>query len=116
MNEKILVVDDEKEIADLVKLYLENEGFQVAVCYDGKEALELMEGKGYHAAGGKRAGAVPENPGEPYLSGDHADGQGGGAGQGHGADPGGGRLHDKTFPAAGAGGKSEGTAAQIQEI
>ena len=30
MNEKILVVDDEKEIADLVKLYLENEGFQVA--------------------------------------------------------------------------------------
>lgn len=46
MNEKILVVDDEKEIADLVKLYLENEGFQVAVCYDGKEALELMEGKG----------------------------------------------------------------------
>lgn len=44
MNEKILVVDDEKEIADLVKLYLENEGFQVAVCYDGKEALRLIEG------------------------------------------------------------------------
>lgn len=44
MNEKILVVDDEREIADLVKLYLENEGFQVLVCYDGKEALRLIEG------------------------------------------------------------------------
>lgn len=43
MNEKILVVDDEKEIADLVKLYLENEGFEVMVCYDGKEALRLIE-------------------------------------------------------------------------
>lgn len=44
MDEKILVVDDEKEIADLVKLYLENEGFQVTACYDGKEALRLVEG------------------------------------------------------------------------
>ena len=44
MNEKILVVDDEVEIADLVKLYLENEGFQVTVCYDGREALQVIEG------------------------------------------------------------------------
>ncbi len=29
MAEKILVVDDEKEIADLVALYLENENYQV---------------------------------------------------------------------------------------
>ena len=29
MNEVILVADDEKEIADLVALYLENEGYQV---------------------------------------------------------------------------------------
>lgn len=43
MNEKILVVDDEKEIADLVKLYLENEGFSVFVCYDGSSALRLIE-------------------------------------------------------------------------
>ena len=28
MDEKILVAEDEKEIADLVALYLENEGFQ----------------------------------------------------------------------------------------
>lgn len=45
MNEKILVVDDEKEIADLVKLFLENEGFRVTACYDGGEALRIIEGE-----------------------------------------------------------------------
>ncbi len=29
MNEQILIVDDEKEITDLVALYLQNEGYQV---------------------------------------------------------------------------------------
>lgn len=43
MEEKILVVDDEKEIADLVALYLEGEGFQVQKCYTGSEALDIIE-------------------------------------------------------------------------
>ncbi len=43
MAECILIVDDEREIADLVALYLENEGFQVFRCYDGREALECIE-------------------------------------------------------------------------
>ena len=34
MDEKILVADDEIEIADLVELYLKNEGFQVQKCYE----------------------------------------------------------------------------------
>jgi two-component system response regulator VanR len=29
MKERILVVDDEKEIADLLEVYLTNDGFQV---------------------------------------------------------------------------------------
>lgn len=29
MNERILVVDDEAAIADLVEVYLKNEGFEV---------------------------------------------------------------------------------------
>ena len=33
MSEKILIVDDEQEIADLVALYLENENFQVFKFY-----------------------------------------------------------------------------------
>ncbi len=37
---KILVVDDEKCIVDIVKAYLERDGYQVIVAYDGKSALE----------------------------------------------------------------------------
>lgn len=39
----ILVVDDEKEIADLIKLYLELEQFTVHACYSATDALELIE-------------------------------------------------------------------------
>ena len=38
LKEKILVVDDEVEIADLTALYLRNEEFQVTVCYTGEDA------------------------------------------------------------------------------
>ena len=41
-KETILVVDDEKEIADLVALYLQNEGFRVSKAYDATGALELV--------------------------------------------------------------------------
>ncbi len=41
--EKILVVDDEKEIADLVAFYLESENFQVTACYSSRDALEQIE-------------------------------------------------------------------------
>ncbi|MGV8905968.1 MAG: response regulator [Acetobacterium sp.] len=40
MNEKILVVDDESAIVDLIKLELEFEGYQVETAYDGMEAVE----------------------------------------------------------------------------
>lgn len=42
MKEKILIVEDEKEIADLVALYLENEGFLVRKFYEGQAALEYI--------------------------------------------------------------------------
>ncbi len=45
MNEVILVADDEKEIADLVALYLENEGYQVIKSYDGAQAMEIAESR-----------------------------------------------------------------------
>jgi DNA-binding response OmpR family regulator len=37
----ILVVDDERNIVDLLRLYLEKEGFAVAAAFDGEEALTL---------------------------------------------------------------------------
>ena len=40
MNEKILIVDDEREIADLVEFYLKNEGYDVHKFYNGSEAMK----------------------------------------------------------------------------
>ncbi len=40
---KILVVDDESEIADLVSLYLQNENFTVYKFYSAIEALRCIE-------------------------------------------------------------------------
>lgn len=42
MADKILIVDDEQEIADLVALYLENEGFDVFKCYTAADALRVI--------------------------------------------------------------------------
>lgn len=38
----VLVVEDEKAIADLVALHLEQQGFESVVCMDGLRALELV--------------------------------------------------------------------------
>jgi len=40
MRGKILVVDDEKPIAEILRYNLEQEGYQVSVAYDGAEALQ----------------------------------------------------------------------------
>jgi len=41
LQEKILVVDDEQPIADILKFNLEKEGYQVVCAYDGIRAVEL---------------------------------------------------------------------------
>lgn len=43
MEKRILVVDDEKNIRDLLKFNLENEGYNVIEAKDGKEALEKVK-------------------------------------------------------------------------
>ena len=43
MAEKIVIVDDEKEIADVVELYLKNEGYEVCKFYNGKDTLDFLE-------------------------------------------------------------------------
>lgn len=42
MGQTVLVVDDEVEIADLVELYLKNEGFAVRKFYNGRDALNCV--------------------------------------------------------------------------
>lgn len=43
MADKILIVDDEVEIADLVELYLKNENFEVYKFYTAQDALACIE-------------------------------------------------------------------------
>ncbi len=43
MSYHILVLDDEKEIADLLELYLKNEDYHVHKFYDSKSALKCIE-------------------------------------------------------------------------
>lgn len=42
MSSKILIVDDEREIADLVELYLQNENYTIFKFYSAKEALACI--------------------------------------------------------------------------
>ena len=42
MSEQILIVDDEKEIADLIEVYLKNDGYTVHKFYNGLDALECI--------------------------------------------------------------------------
>lgn len=50
MNENILVVDDEKEIADLIEVYLKNDGYTVYKFYNGMDALKCIEETGLDLA------------------------------------------------------------------
>ncbi|WP_425453932.1 response regulator transcription factor [Paenibacillus flagellatus] len=43
MGGTILLVDDEKEITQLLDIYLKNEGFTLLTAHDGLEALELLK-------------------------------------------------------------------------
>lgn len=42
MPERILVVDDETEVADLLELYLKHEGYEILKFYQGKEVLDCV--------------------------------------------------------------------------
>ncbi len=44
-NEKILIVEDEKKIADIVKSYLKRDGFNVNIAETGEQALKLIKNK-----------------------------------------------------------------------
>lgn len=41
-GERILVVDDEAEIGDLLNLYLTKEGYEVTTALDGRQAMDIV--------------------------------------------------------------------------
>ena len=45
MGYTILIADDEPEIRNLLRLYLENENYQIIEAKDGREALSLLREK-----------------------------------------------------------------------
>ena len=93
MKEHILIVDDEKEIADLLELYLGNDGFLIHKFYNGADALECIRTMELDLAildvmlpdidGFRICQKIRE---EHYLSGHYADSKGGRCGQDYGAD------------------------------
>lgn len=42
LKQRILVVDDDKEVVRLVRAYLEREGYDVLVAYDGETAVHIL--------------------------------------------------------------------------
>ena len=42
-NKKILIVDDDKNICELLRLYLEKDGFSTTVAYDGEQAIHSAQ-------------------------------------------------------------------------
>jgi len=43
MSDRVLIVDDEREIADLIEVYLRNENYTIFKYYSAKDALECVE-------------------------------------------------------------------------
>lgn len=66
-NGKIMVVDDDSNICELLRLYLEKEEFDVCIAGNGAQALELFDGKagsdasGHHDAPTGRLAGMPGN-------------------------------------------------------
>ena len=40
---KILIADDDRDIVDVLKLYLQNSNFDTVICNNGQEAIETIE-------------------------------------------------------------------------
>lgn len=47
MSKNILIVDDDKDIRELIAIYLKSEGFYIDKACNGEEALKLIENKNY---------------------------------------------------------------------
>lgn len=45
MNKNVLIVDDEKEIVELIDLYLRDKGYTIEKAFNGLDALEIIKNK-----------------------------------------------------------------------
>ncbi|WP_428897249.1 two-component system [Parelusimicrobium proximum] len=42
MSKKVLIIEDEPTIADLAKMILERAGFEIEICDNGREAIDML--------------------------------------------------------------------------
>ena len=71
MKEKILIVDDETAIADLVGVYLENEGYEACKFHNAADALHFLERTQVSLA--VLDVMLPEDPRKIFVSDYYAD-------------------------------------------
>ena len=71
-KQKILIVDDDNNIAELISLYLTKECFETRIVNDGEQALKEFsslpagsDSSGPDASGHRRLSGLPGNP--PYF-------------------------------------------------
>ena len=78
MMDKILVADDDLNICELLRLYLEKEGFEVVMAHDGEEAVAKFESEkpGYQEAHAGWLAGLPADPPKERLPHHHAHRQG----------------------------------------
>ena len=98
----ILVVDDEREIADVIELYLKNDQYEVLKFYTGEEALACIETTKIDLAlldvmlpDIDGFTILKKDQGEVQFPGDHADGKDRVYRQDYRTDTRSGRLHRK---------------------
>ncbi len=72
MSEKILIIDDEQDIADLLEVYLKNENMDAMSCIESGD-IDLAH-SGYYAPGYERLFTLPAYPKEIHLSNHNANG------------------------------------------
>ena len=48
VGKRILIIEDEKKLNDIMALYLKKEGYEVYSAYDGKEGEELIENEDFN--------------------------------------------------------------------
>ena len=72
MGRNILVVEDDKNISDLIHMYLVKEGFDVRIAGDGGKALEEFQKKEPDLI---LLGGLRQDPGDQQGAYHHADGQ-----------------------------------------
>ena len=70
MGRNILVVEDDRNISDLIQMYLVKEGFDVRIAGDGGKAIDFA---GHYAAGRGWLDGHSENPGDQQGADHHVD-------------------------------------------